>query len=205
MATVTDIRDFRGVIAVYADGTLALRVTKKHFSKIKLSVGDEFDIESYVDSLAAIQLGDAYEFALTCLDFSQRTAAELIKKLMSRGYVRPAAEAAVERLTEAGIIDDNRYAKRMTETASKKNVGIYAMKRKLMAKGFSEDDADDALTALDDDQQLSAAKATADKYRSKYSSLPPREARMKLSQALARRGFSWDIISRALDADEDFD
>ena len=205
MAYVTDIRMLRGVVGIYGDGTLLLRVAKKHFDKLKLSVGDDIDTDEYTDRIAALQSADAYEFALTCLDFSQRTASELTKKLISRGYVRPAAEAAIQRLTEAGIIDDSRYAKRITETASRKNVGIYAMKRKLMAKGFSEEDTENALETLDDEQQLSAAKATADKYRSKYASLPPREARMKLSQALARRGFSWDIISRALDADEDFE
>ena len=203
MAYVTDIRLLRGVVGIYGDGSLLLRVAKKHFDKIKLSVGDDFDIEEYTDRIAALQSADAYEFALTCLDFSQRSTSELVKKLISRGYVRPAAEAAVQRLTEAGIVDDSRYAKRITETASRKNVGIYAMKRKLMAKGFSEEDTENALETLDDEQQRAAAMTTADKYRSKYSSLPPREARMKLSQALARRGFSWDVISHVLDADDD--
>ena len=202
MATVTDIRDFRGVIAVYVDGTLAMRVAKKHFNKIKLSVGDECEIDEYTDSIAAIQMNDAYEFALTCLDFSQRSSSELVKKLISRGYVAPAAEAAVARLIEVGIIDDSRYARRITETASRKNVGIYAMKRKLMSKGFSEEDTETALEALDDSQQRSACKAVADKFRPKYSALPPREARMKLSQALARRGFSWDTISSVLEDDD---
>ena len=201
MATVTDIRYFRGVIIIYADGTPIIRVAKKHFGKAKLSVGDEIEIEEYADSIAALQFNDAYEFALTCLDFSQRSSAELIKKLISRGYVRPAAEAAVARLEEVGIVDDARYAKRIAETGTRKNVGIYAMKRKLMAKGFSEDDTESALEALDSAQQLEACRATADKYRSKYAALPPREARMKLSQALARRGFSWDTISSVLDTD----
>lgn len=202
MAAVTDIRDFRGVIAIYADGTLALRVSKKHFNKLKLSVGDEFEIEEYSDSLAAIQINDAYEFALTCLDFSQRSSGELVKKLISRGYVAPAAEAAVARLIEVGIIDDGRYARRIAETSTHKNVGIYAMKRKLMSKGFSEEDTENALEVLDDAQQLSACRAIADKFRPKYAALPPREARMKLSQALARRGFSWDTISSVLEDDD---
>ena len=206
MAIVTDIRDFRGVIAVYADGTLVMRVAKKHFNKIKLTVGDDFEPDEYADSLAAIQMNDAYEFALTCLDFSQRSSGELTKKLISRGYVQPAAEAAVARLIEVGIIDDARYARRIAETSTHKNVGVYAMKRKLMSKGFSEEDTENALTALDDEQQRSACKAIADKFRTKYAALPPREARAKLSQALARRGFSWDVISGVLDnADEDFE
>lgn len=205
MATVTDIRDLRGVIGVYADGTLVMRVLKKHFEKIKLRVGDEFEPDEYADSIAALQLNDAYEFALTCLDFSQRSAAELTRKLISRGFVAPAAEAAVARLIEVGIVDDTRYAQRIAETASRKNMGVYAMKRKLMSKGFSEEDTEIALEALDDAQQLAACHATADKLRRKYAALPAREARMKLSQALARRGFSWDTISHALDDSDYFD
>lgn len=201
MATVTGIRDLRGVIGIYADGTLIMRIVKKHFEKNKLHVGDEFEPEEYAGSIAAIQLIDAYEFALTCLDFSQRSAAELTRKLISRGYVAPAAEAAVARLIEVGIIDDARYAQRIAETASRKNVGIYAMKRKLKAKGFSDEDAETALEALGDAQQLAACRAAADKLSRKYAALPAREARMKLSQALARRGFSWDVISRTLDDD----
>lgn len=205
MATVTDIRDLRGIIGIYADGTLVMRVAKKHFEKIKLRVGEEFEPEGYADSIAAIQLNDAYEFALTCLDFSQRSAAELTRKLISRGYVPPAAEAAVARLIEVGIVDDAHYARRIAETASHKNVGIYAMKRKLRSKGFSDEDAENALEALDDAQQLAACRAAADKLQRKYAVLPAREARMKLSQALARRGFSWDSISSVLDGDDFFD
>ena len=205
MATVTDVRDLRGVIGVYADGTLVMRVAKKHFEKIKLRVGDEFEPEEYADSIAAIQLNDAYEFALTCLDFSQRSAAELTRKLISRGYVAPAAEAAVARLIEVGIVNDARYAQRITETAARKSVGVYAMKRKLMSKGFSEEDTETALEALDDAQQLSACRAAADKLRRKYEALPAREARMKLSQALARRGFAWDTISQVLDSSDELD
>lgn len=204
MATVTDIREFKGVICIYADGTLMMRVAKKHFSKLPLKAGDEFEPAEYADSVAAVQFNDAYEFALTCLDFSQRSSGELIKKLVSRGYVRPAAEAAVAKLNEVGIVDDTRYARRIAENGTRKNVGIYAMKRKLMAKGFNEEDTESALEALDDTQQLAACRATADKYRSKYAALPAREARMKLSQALARRGFAWDTISNVLDNEDEW-
>ena len=78
-------------------------------------------------------------------------------------------------------------------------MGIYSLKRKLMSKGISESDAEEALETLDGEQQLSAAKAAAEKLRRKYEGQEPRQARAKLSQALARRGFSWDTISAALE------
>ena len=105
----------------------------------------------------------------------------------------------VARLTESGLIDDARYAQRMAETQVNKPVGIYALKRKLRAKGISEADAERALEAFDDEQQRGAALEAAQKLYRKYEALPPREAKAKLSQALARRGFSWDAIESATD------
>ena len=111
----------------------------------------------------------------------------------------PAIDATVDRLRENGLIDDARYAMRMAETQSAKPVGIYAFKRKLMAKGISEDDAQQALMAFDDDQQRDACREAAAKLWRRYESLPRREARAKLSQALMRRGFGWDAIEAVID------
>ena len=199
MAVITGISENRGLITIYADGSALIRIRKKHFAKLPLSQGDDIEPEAYLDAISSIQFPDAYEAALTLLDFSMRTAGELRKGLVRRGYAGPAAEAAVAKLVEVGLINDRDYAARITETASRKAVGVYSLRRKLMAKGISEADAEVALEALDDAQQLSAAKTAAEKLGRKYRDLEPREARRKLSQALARRGFSWDIISSALD------
>ena len=61
-------------------------------------------------------------------------------------------------------------------------------------------DVSEALEYFDDAQQQNAARQAAEKLYRKYSSLPRRETRAKLSQALARRGFSWDAIQEAVDA-----
>ncbi len=78
-------------------------------------------------------------------------------------------------------------------------MGVYAVKQKLRAKGISDADAQDALSLLDDEQQRTAALQAAEKLSRKYQDLPSREARAKLSQALARRGFSWDIVQETVD------
>ena len=117
-----------------------------------------------------------------------------------KGFVAPVAEAVVERLKENGLIDDQRLAARLAETQLTKPVGLYAMKRKLRAKGVSDEDAAEALESFDDDQQRAAAIQAARKLLRRYENLPVRECRGKLSQALARRGFSWDAVSAAVEA-----
>lgn len=202
MATVTEIEAARGRVIVRVDGSEIARLPKAHFQRCPLRVGDEIDPERWLDQVAAVQFRDAYEAALTSLDFCARSARELSNALRRKGYVAPAIEATVEKLKEAGLIDDARYAQRMAEVQSSKPVGLYAFKRKLMAKGISEADAEEALSQFDDEQQRDACQSAARALWRKYESLPRREARAKLSQALARRGFGWEAIEAVLDGME---
>lgn len=200
MSIVADIREFRGVMSISTDDGASLKVRKVHFGKRPLEIGDEVDLEEYENSVAAIQFNDAYEAALTSLDFCARTAKEIEKSLLTKGYVPCVVQAIVARLMENRLIDDRQIASRIAESNTSKPVGIYAIKRKLRAKGISDEDASDALEAFDDDQQQAAAKQAAEKLYRRYSTLPDREARAKLSQALARRGFSWESVRAAVDA-----
>ena len=199
MPSVTGIRETRGIVEISVDGCAALRVRKPHFDKCPLGEGDEIDVDAYADRVAAVQFADGYEAALTSLDYSARTAREIGDALRRKGFVAPCVDAVVARLTESGIIDDERYAQRMAEVNVKKPVGLYAFRRKLRAKGISDEDAEAALASFDDAQQQSAALAAAQKLYRKYAALPEREGKAKLSQALARRGFGWDAIESALD------
>ena len=200
MVYVTDVRENRGLVEISADGSVLLRVRKKHFDKLPLRAGEEIDLEEYTDRLASLQFPDAYEAALTSLDFSARTGREIAQALRRKGYIQPAVDAVIDRLRENRLIDDRRYAQRVAETTANKPVGVYAMKRKLKAKGVSDEDAEAALGAFDEAQQLEAAKTAAEKLGRKYLSLPRREGRAKLSQALARRGFAWDVVREAVEA-----
>lgn len=200
MAIVSNLTEKRGLIEIQADGATVARIRKAHFDKCPLAIGESVDVDAYLDRVAALQFPDCYEAALTQLDYSARTAKELEGALRRKGYVPPVVEAVVSRLMENGLIDDARYASRMAEVQSRKAVGIHAFKRRLRAKGISEEDAEDALASFDDAQQQQAALAAAQQLWRKYKALEAREARAKLSQALARRGFGWDAISEALDA-----
>ena len=200
MNIITDIQDRRGIIEISVDGCLGLKVRKAHFSRRPLETGEAVDLEEYENAVASIQFSDAYEAALTSLDHSARTAKELERSLLTKGYVPTAVASVIERLIENRLIDDRQIANRIAESNASKPVGVYALKRKLRAKGISEEDASEALENFDDAQQLVAARQAAAKLYRKYSSLPAREARAKLSQALARRGFPWDAVREAVDA-----
>lgn len=208
MDIVSDVREFRGIVTISTDSGATLRIRRKHFALCPVAPGDAIDAEAYVDFFAAKQFADAYEAALSSLDACARTAKELERSLRSKGYVDPAIASVVCRLRENGLIDDQRLANRLAESNAGKAVGVYAMKRKMRAKGISDEDSADALAAFDDTQQAAAACKAAEKLARRYEGLPLREARGKLSQALARRGFAWDAVRTAVDkafGDGDFE
>ncbi len=207
MAYVTEIREQKGLVHLSLDGVSWIRLRKKHFLKRPLSEGESIDTEEYISAVAALQASDCYEAALTMLDMAAQTRNDLVRKLVFKGYVAPAAEAAADRLCEIGLIDDRRYAEHIAQSQLKKPVGAYAVKRKLMSRRLSEEDIEAAMEGFDSAQQADACRSVAEKLWRKYAALPAREGRGKLTQALARRGFSWDAIHSAVDAlvqDEDF-
>lgn len=200
MAIITEIRDIKGLMEISLDGVLWLRVRRKHFAALGISDGDSIDPDTMVDRLASIQMADCYEAALTMLDQAAQTRGDLVRKLVRKGFVAPAAEATVERLNENRLVDDRRYAERIAQSLLSKNAGAYAVRRKLRAKLLSEEDVEAAMEGFDEEQQAQACLETAEKLWRKYASLPSREGRAKLSQALARRGFGWDAIRSVVDA-----
>ena len=199
MPCIGEIRENRGLVEIVCDGVTVARVRRAHYLKCPLEPGEEIDLDAYLDRVAAAQFSDGYEAALTSLDRCARSEKEIASALRRRGYVEACVRAVTARLRENGLIDDARYAQRMAELQSVKPVGRYAFKRKLRAKGISEADAEEALSTFDDAQQQDAALEAARKLFRRYEALPEREAKAKLSQALARRGFAWDAIESAMD------
>ena len=199
MGMVTGIELTKSRVSVYVDGTLFLRMKRSYFDELPLEEGEDLDEEDYLNRLSARQSKTAYEAALDMLSDRDMTADALKKALMRRGFLEPVAEAVRDRLIENRLLDDQRFAQRYVELRKDSAMGRYALSRKLRAKGIDEETAGNALEQIDDESQLAAATALAKKLAKRYAALPGYEARSKLSQALARRGFSWDIVRETIE------
>ncbi len=205
MAVVTGIRTAGGVVVISSDGLVLTRVRRADFMKMPLEEGDKFDPDEYLDRLAAMQFKEAYAMVTVLLEGSDKTKAELKKTLTRRGFVGPAADAAIEKAAGQRFVDDKRYAQRLVERNADTDKGIYALKREMYRKGLSQEDIGEALSSIGDGQQETACRRAYEKIRKRYEGLPKREARAKISRALASRGFGWDTITQVLEDDEDCD
>ena len=200
MAILREFKPFRGTVELMFDDYTSLKIRKKDWADFPLNVGDDVELEEYENQISARQFAEAYDAALTVLDYSARTESEIRKKLDTKGYLPSVCDAVILRLRETQLVNDTEFAHRMTESFSAKQTGIYTLKRKLRSRGICEEDTESALSEISDEDQLSAAISTARKLARKYEGQDYRAFRAKLSQALARRGFRWDTIEQAIEA-----
>jgi regulatory protein len=117
--------------------------------------------------------------------------------LLQRGIDPSVAEAAIERFTSRGWIDDAVLAEQLLYAGtSRKGQGRRAIAQTLSARGIAREVADAALAGLaddDDDRALEYARSKAHGLRS----YDLETAMRRLMGQLARRGYSGSVASTA--------
>jgi len=138
----------------------------------------------------------AFELAVRALSRRERTVAEL-RALLARREVDPAeAEAAIERLTEMGQLDDARYASLFAE--DKRELfgwGPGRVRDALIEKGIPRATAD---AAAGGESHSELAERAAGLLENRGDTLEDDSGRGKALAFLARRGYELDVAYDAV-------
>jgi regulatory protein len=127
------------------------------------------------------------------------TRAELIERLVDRGYEKDAATSAVDALAADGSVDDRRTAFAHVRSASRiKGRGRLRIQRELEARGITKSLAREALEQISNDDDLNAVRRFLSRKRVSSSSSPSPAERRRLFQQLLRKGFPADLIAKVL-------
>ncbi|MDR0874823.1 MAG: recombination regulator RecX [Clostridiales Family XIII bacterium] len=81
----------------------------------------------------------AYEKALTFLERSARTEAEIRERLTRAGFAEDVTEQTLDRLRDAGLVDDADYAERYLEVLTAKGRGSRRIADEMRRKGLPDD------------------------------------------------------------------
>ena len=108
-------------------------------------------------------------------------------------------EPALEYLIERGIVDDRRYAERLTASLTEKNIGPNKIKEKLYVKGFSSQIINECVSAVETTDEDYFDKALTLKIR-KFGEDPIEELKLKQKalRHLIAKGFSYSIANKAV-------
>ena len=177
---------------LFEDGT-EIRSTLGVVTEMMLFRGKELD-DSSVEQLRALSAkAFAVEKAVELLSFRQMSGKEMRTKLIRKGFEAETAEAAVAKLFELRLLDDEQYAAAVVRHYTSKGYGAGRIRAELAHRGVDRDYWDEALaSASGSDEKLMSY------IRSHLRDPDDRDQKRKVSAALYRRGYSWDEIRSAL-------
>jgi regulatory protein len=209
-------------------GTItALRVQKRNKNRVNVYLDERYSF-SLADHLAVpLRRGQflsdeeiarlreedeyhqVYKRAVRLIDHRPRSIAEVRRRMERQGVAPDLVEKVIEQLTAVGLLDDAEFARLWVENRETFRPRSHQMLRyELRQKGLDEKTIAPALEQVDEEQ--SAHRLALGRGR-RLSHLDWSAFRQKLTGYLARRGYPYDIIRRAvqeawqslLESDED--
>ena len=189
----------------------ALRFQKRNKDRVNVYVDERFAFGLAAIEAARLRVGQvlsdddvarlqgrdrvekAYERALNFLSYRPRSEAEVRRNLRKKDVEDEVVEVVIERLTRAELVDDGEFARYWVENRVQfKPRGARALHYELRQKGIADSIIADALVGLDEEI---AARQVAEAGARRMAHLEPRDFRRKLSAYMARRGFSYAMIT----------
>src|SRR5690349_18536791 len=174
-------------VNIYLDGEFAFGLAR--IVAAWLRTGQELS-EEKIEQLQAEEARErAFQQAMLFLSYRARSESEIRQNLRKHEIPEP----ILERLRRDGLANDNQFARAWVEnrtTFRPRSRRLMAME--LRQKGLGDEAVSAAVESVDDE---ALAYEAAQKRAPRFKSLEWNEFRKKLSDFLARRGFSYSVIA----------
>lgn len=177
---------------IFDDGT-ELKTTLGIITERFIHSGMELDEAEFNELISASGLAMAKARALRIINARPMSREELRKRLIEKGETPENAEECADWLCRMGLINDSEYAGSVVRHYAAKGYGASRIKQELKRHGLSRELWDEALEELPEQDDYIARFL-----RSRLNDPDDRAQVKKVSDALFRRGYSWEQIKHAL-------
>jgi regulatory protein len=141
----------------------------------------------------------ARDYACLLLKFRPRSISEFKERLVKHGFSEEITNAVSDDFKRRGLLDDKKFAKIWVQDRLQlKPMGKLRLRLELEAKGVDKTDIEDAFGAAAEINEYQAAIDLARKRLKQVGSLNKIAAKRRLTGFLQRRGFSYEVIRKAL-------
>ena len=181
------------ILVVLEDGTI-LRVTEEVVLDFGLRPGGELDEAQLAAVAAAARKSSAKADAARMVGSRALSKRELEQRLTRRGATGEEAREAADWLEDIGAVDDANYAQVVARHYGQRGYGPGRVRQELQRRVVPREHWDAALGELPDSRDT-IRDFIQRKCRGDLSD--PRELK-RLSDALARRGFTWGEVRAVL-------
>ncbi|MEM6287891.1 MAG: RecX family transcriptional regulator [Bacteroidota bacterium] len=188
--------------SVFIDDAFAFGLAVDLVIEAGLRKGVRLTADEQRDLLTRQETFAAKSSALAGLSHRARTAHEVRKALLDKGFPEAIADDTVADLERLGLIDDEAYARAFVRGRfAGRGYGPARLRQDLMRKGVDRATIDAALDELSEAEDLGAeARGQAQKkWRALASEADLRKRKKKTMDYLVRRGFGFDAAREAVD------
>ncbi len=139
----------------------------------------------------------ALDRAVRLLAERPRSKKEISDRLASARFDEEVIGLVLYKLEKENLLDDRDFAAQWVQSRSRK-YGSSRISRELHLKGIDEDTASEVLENLSEDEQLLRATDFATKkIRTQRSCDDAQKLKQRVTAAILRRGYSWNIALKA--------
>lgn len=179
-----------GVARVFVDDEPYLTVPAELVTRLGLAVGSVLtDSDQEVLGREADVVA-AYRTALRCLERRSFASRDLYRRLVQKGHPTEAAEQAIARATEAGLLDDEAHARHFIETRFARGRGPARLRLELAQAGIPRALTDRLLAEVVSEEDVDRRMLSlAQKRASQLQHLPRPDRVRRVTAFLARRGY----------------
>ena len=187
-------------VSVYIDGEFALGMHAEVAAAEGLRVGQTVNVNELQALARAEELRRARDSALHFLGYRDRSRQEVRRRLAQKGYDPELVEETLQALDRSGLVNDAEFSRSWVRARTgSRPMGRSRIAAELRQKGVERELIDEALAPVDPEAELGLALAVGRRKVEQLRREDIRTARQKLGAALMRRGFSWEVSSKALD------
>lgn len=189
-----------GAVRVEGDGGTRRTIAQEDAAALGLANGAVLEPGMQEALEQAADAEAAFRTALRSLERRGFARADLGRRLVKKGHPRPAVDAALDRLSQRGLLDDSAFARNYTETRVARGRGPARIRRDLLAMGVGDRDIRAALARqpASEEDLLEQALAVATRRASQLGGLPFGVRRRRLMAFLSRRGFAGTVAVEAV-------
>ena len=176
------------------EGGGTLRVPEQVTAEFSLCGGMDLTPEEWERLTQAAQLQKLRESAVRLLTGRSMSTGMLRDKLTARGASPDQAEDIAAWAESLGLLNDREYARQVVRTGQRRGWGRYKIQDALYRRQVPRDCWEEALDTLSDPSEA-IDTFLASRLRDPED---PKQVQ-RAAAALARRGFSWDVVSEGID------
>src|SRR5690606_27046091 len=168
--------------------------------KFGVTKGMQLDEWSMDEITYEDQIEKGFNRALHYLSCRMRSEFEVKKKLLELEYGEAVVLEAIVKLRRLGFLDDEAFSEALMRTQKNaSNKGPRASQQESQKQGVGKELQQQVLENYSEEEQFAVAKKLAEKAARSNSSIAPAQLKQKIQNALARKGFSFELINSVME------